>query len=134
MEETILLEEQRGLWIDGGLLQQANLGDQFRVVIGEGEIFIQALDSVTSSRHSYDLSANNVQHVLREVQGEVQSLYGGQAPPVDQPFFGGVTWQEYQRLSEEKREAIWNRMYQQFEIEIDDVEERDVRPDAFVAG
>ena len=134
MEETILLEEQRGLWIDSGLLRQANLSDQFRVVIGEGEIFIQALDSVTSSRHSYDLTANKVQHVLREVQAEVQSLYGGQAPPVDQPYFGGVTWQEYQRLSEEQREAIWNQMYQQFDIKIDDVEERGVRPDASVAG
>ena len=134
MEETILLEEQRGLWIDSGLLRQANLSDQFRVVIGEGEIFIQALGSVTSSQYSYDLSANKVQHVLREVQAEAQSLYGGQAPPMGQPFFGGVTWQEYQRLTEKQREAIWDHMYQQFDIEIDDVEERDVRPDAFVAG
>ena len=134
MEGTVLLEEQRGLWIDSGLLRQASLGGQFRVVVREGEIFIQALDSVTSPRHSYDLTANKVQHVLREVQAEVQSLYGGEAPPVNQPYFGGVTWQEYQRFSEEQREAIWNRMYQQFDIEIDDVEERGVHPDASVAG
>jgi len=85
METAILLEEQKGLWIDGGLLQQA--------------------------------------------QQEALALYGNQAPPVDQPYFGGVTWQTYRQLSDEARTALWDQMYQEFDIAIDDVEEKDVHPD-----
>ena len=61
-------------------------------------------------------------------------VIGGQSPPTDRPYFGGVTWQEYQALSDEERQALWNRLYAEFDEEIDVIEERDVRPDALVAG
>ena len=116
METAILLEEQKGLWIDSGLLKQAGLGNQFEVVVGEGKILIKAVDYVTSSRSAYDSSANNLQHVLQETQQEVLLLYGNQAPPADQPYFGGVTWQTYRQLSDEERAALWDQMYQEFDI------------------
>lgn len=134
METAILLEEQKGLWIDSRLLKKAGLGDQFEVVVGEGEILIKAVDRVVSSRSAYDSSANNLQHVLREARQEVLLLYGNQAPPADQPYFGGGTWQTYRQLSEAERTALWNRIYQEFDIAIDDVEEKVVRPNALVAG
>ena len=134
METGILLEEQKGLWIDSELLKQAGLGDQFQVVVGAGEILIKAVADTTSSRYVYDLPANNLQYVLQEAQEEVLMLYGKQAPPADQPYFGGISWQTYRNLPEAERAALWNRMYQEFDIAIDDVEERDVRPNAFVAG
>ena len=134
METGILLEEQKGLWIDSELLKQAGLGDQFQVVVGAGEILIKAVADTTSSRYVYDLPANNLQYVLQEAQEEVLMLYGKQAPPADQPYFGGISWQTYRNLPEAERAALWNRMYQEFDMAIDDVEERDVRPNAFVAG
>ncbi len=134
METAILLEEQKGLWIDSGLLKRAGLGDHVQVVVSEGEILITGVADVTSSPDSYDLPPNSLHAVLREAQQEVLRLYGNQAPPVDQPYFGGITWQTYRYLPEEERAALWNRMYQEFDTAIDDVEERDVPPNALVAG
>lgn len=71
---------------------------------------------------------------MEEVREEVTALYGGQAPSADQPYFGGVTWREYQALSDEKRQALWDRLYAEFGVEIETIKERDVRPDTFVAG
>jgi hypothetical protein len=62
------------------------------------------------------------------------ALYGGQCPPADQLYFGGVTWQEYQALSDEQRRVLWDQLYAEFDVAIEDVEERDVQPDALVAG
>lgn len=133
MGETILLEEQKGLWIEERWLRQAQLGGALQVVVGEGEIRILPVVSV-SPRFPYGVTADDAQRVLREVRQEVIALYGGQAPPADQPYFGGVTWQEYQALSDEQRRALWDRIYAEYDTAIEDLEERDVRPDALVAG
>jgi len=52
-------------------------------------------------------------------------------PPLadDTPFLAGLTWGEYMALSEEEQEHIWNA---QFTMDIDDFEEHDVRPDAYI--
>ena len=133
MEETIVLEEQKGLWIEERWLRQAQLGGPLQVVVGEGEIRILPAVSV-SPRFPYGVTADDAQRVLREVRQEVIALYGGRCPPADQPYFGGVTWQEYQALSDEQRRALWDQVYAEFDTVIEDIEEHDVRPDALVAG
>ena len=71
--------------------------------------------------------------MLRKVREEAIALYGGQAPPADQPYFGGVTWREYHSFSDEERQALWDRLYAEFGVEIE-TKECDVRSDTFVAG
>jgi hypothetical protein len=90
--------------------------------------------SQTSPRFPYGVTVDEAQATLSEVREEVLTLYGGQAPPADQPYFGGVTWHEYQALSDEQRRALWDRAYSEFDVAIEDLEEHDVRPDALVAG
>jgi hypothetical protein len=133
MEQTIVVEAQKGLWIEERFLRQAHLGERLQVVVEHGEIRI--LPAMTEIlRLPYGATADEAQTVLREAREEVIALYGGQAPPADQPYFGGITWEEYQALSDEQRRAIWDRVYAEFDVAIEDVEERDVRPDALVAG
>ena len=133
MNDAIVLEEQKGLWIEERLLRQAQLGQRLQVMVGQGEIRI--LPAVTvPSRLPYGVSVGEAQMVLREVREEAIALYGGQAPPADQPYFGGVTWREYQALLDEERQALWDKLYAEFDVEIEAIEEHNVRSDALVAG
>ncbi len=133
MEPTIVVEAQKGVWIEERFLRQAHLGERLQVVVEEGEIRI--LPATTEpARLPYGATADEVQTVLREAREEVIALYGGQTPPADQPYFGGITWQEYRALSDEQRQTLWDKIYAEFDVAIEDVEERDVRPDALVAG
>ena len=70
-----------------------------------------------SPRLPYGVPDDEAQTVLREVREEAIALYGSQAPPADQPYFGGVTWQEYQALPDEERQALWDRLYAEFDVE-----------------
>jgi len=133
MKDTIVLEEQKGLWIEEQLLRQADLGERLRVVVEKGEIRILPAVAI-SSQLPYDTPADEAQLILKQVHEEAVALYGGQAPPDDQPYFGDMTWQEYRALSEKERQALWDRLYAEFDVNIDDVEEHNVRPDALVAG
>jgi len=133
MGQEIVLEAQRGLWIEERFLRQARLGERLEVVVEEGEIRILPAATETP-RLPYGVAADEMQTVLREAREEVITLYGGQAPPADQPYFGGVTWREYQALSDEQRQTLWDKVYAEFDVAIEDVEERDVRPDALIAG
>lgn len=133
MNDAIVLEEQKGLWIEERLLRQAQLGERLQVMVEQGEIRILPAGTVPS-RLPYGVSVDEAQTVLREAREEAIALYGGQAPPADQPYFGGVTWREYQALSDEERQALWDKLYAEFDVEIEATEEQDVRPDALVAG
>jgi hypothetical protein len=131
--KVAVLKEQRGVWIDEVLLRQARLEGQLRVVVGEQEIrLVPAEEEV--SRFPYDSAAEVAQAVLKEARDEALGLYGGQMPPADRPYFGGMTWREYQALSDVQRATVWNQLYAQYDVEIEAVEERDVRPDALAAG
>ena len=132
MRKVIVLEEQKGLWIEERLLQQARLGGRLQVVVGEGEIQILPAEPV-SPRFPYGVTSDEAQMVLQEVREDTIALYGGQAPPADQPYFGGVTWREYQTLPDAERRVLWGRLYAEFDVEIEAIEEHDVRPDAVVA-
>jgi hypothetical protein len=133
MNDAIVLEEQKGLWIEERLLRQAQLGERLQVMVEQGEIRI--LPAITvPSRLPYGVSVDEAQTVLGEAREEAIALYGGQAPPADQPYFGGVTWREYQALSDEERQALWDKLYAEFDVEIEATEEQDVRSDALAAG
>jgi len=133
MTEQTILEEQKGIWIDERLLRQAELRNRLQVVVRPGEIRI--LPVVTASAPlPYDIAGDEAHTVFREVREEVVALYGGQAPPDDQLYFGGVTWREYQALSDEERQALWDRLYAEFDTKIEAIEERNVQPGALVAG
>jgi len=133
VNDAIVLEEQKGLWIEERLLRQAQLGERLQVIVEQGEIRILPARTVPS-RLPYGVSVDEAQTVLREAREEAIALYGGQAPPADQPYFGGVTWREYQVLSDEERQALWDKLYAEFDVEIEATEEQDVRSDALVAG
>jgi len=133
MSDAIVLEEQKGLWIEERLLRQAQLGQRLQVMVGQREIRILP-EGTVPSRLPYGVSVDEAQTVLREVREEAITLYGGHPPPADQPYFGGVTWREYQALSDEERQALWDKIYAEFDIEIEATEEQDVRPDALAAG
>lgn len=45
-----------------------------------------------------------------------------------------MTWREYQALSDEERQALWDKLYAEFDVEIEAIEEQDVRSDALVTG
>ena len=133
MNDAIVLEERKGLWIEERLLRQAQLGQRLQVMVGQREIRILPAGTVPS-RLPYGMSVDEVQTVLRGVREEAIALYGGQAPPADQPYFGGVTWREYQALSDEERQTLWDKLYAEFDVEIEATEEHNVRSDALAAG
>ncbi len=133
MMRQIVLEEQKGLWIEEGLLQQAQLGERLQVVVKPGEIQILPMSTVSTS-FPYNVATDEARAVLQEVREEVVALYGGHPPPENQPYFGGMTWREYQALSDEERQALWDRLYAEFDVAIEAVEECDVRSGALAAG
>jgi hypothetical protein len=133
MTRQIVLEEQKGLWIEEGLLQQAQLGERLQVVVKPGEIQILPMMTVPTF-FPYKIGADEARTALQEVCEEVVALYGGHPPPADQPYFGGLTWREYQALSDKERQALWDRLYAEFDVAIEAVEERDVQPGALTAG
>jgi len=124
MGESILLEEQKGLWIEERLLRQAQLKGRLQVIVEKGEIRILPA-ALEAPRLPYGIGEEEAQAVLRAVHEEVMALYGGQVPPEDQPYFGGLTWQEYRALSDEQRRALWDQVYAEFDVDIEAV--RDMR-------
>lgn len=68
---------------------------------------------------------------LRRYVLEELAQVGEAYPPLqpDDPFLGGLTVEEYFALPEERRERVWDQAHV---MEIEDFEERDVRPDADV--
>jgi glucan biosynthesis protein len=134
MREAVVLEEQKGLWIEEQLLQAAGLGARFQIIVEAGQIRVLPAESVAEGGFPYGITAGEAKTLLREARQEAVELYGGKPPPADQPYFGGMTWAAYQILTDEQQRAVWDRIYAQFDVEIEAIEERDVRPDAVVAG
>jgi len=98
-------------------------------IIGQmGQLFNPRSIVTVSAPLPYDVAGDQAHTVLREVREEVVALYGGHAPPDDQPYFGNVTWREYQALSDEERQSLWNRLYTEFDTKIETIEEHDVQP------
>ena len=75
---------------------------------------------------SEDVSA--VEHF----RSELLARRGGKPPVHDETFIGGLTYEEYLALSEEEAAAVWDRLFAEEEMEADNFEEHDVKPDARV--
>lgn len=70
--------------------------------------------------------ASAAEHFRRELLAR----HGGKPPALDEPFIGGLSYGEYLALSEEEETAFWDSLFAEEEIEIEDFEEHDVKPDA----
>jgi hypothetical protein len=134
MGEVVMLADQKGLWIDKQLLQRAGLGERFQIIVEQGQVRVLPAKIALEGRLPHSITSGEAETVLREARQEALGLYGGQPPPSDQPYFGGMTWGTYQALTDEQRRVLWDKLYAEFDVEIEAVEEHDVRPDALVAG
>jgi glucan biosynthesis protein len=134
MGEVVMLAEQKGLWIDKQLLQRAGLGERLQIIVEQGQVRVLPEKMALGEHFPYGITSGEAKTVLKEARQEALRLYGGQPPPTDQPYFGGMTWGAYQALTDEQRRALWNKLYAEFDVEIEAVEEHDVRPDAIAAG
>ena len=70
---------------------------------------------------------------MREYMLKELTALGDEYRPMqaDDPFVGGMRVEEFFGLPEEEQARLWDEQYQ---MEIDDFEERDVRPDAQVSA
>jgi len=88
MNDAIVLEEQKGLWIEERLLRQAQLGRHLQVMVGQGEIRILPA-GIVLPRLPYGVSVDEARTVLREVREEAIALYGDQPPRPTNHIAGG---------------------------------------------
>ena len=119
MREAIVLEEQKGLWIEEHLLQRAGLGERFQIIVEQGQVRVLPAETASEGRFPYGITFGEAKTLLREARQEAVGLYGGQPPPADQPYFGGVTWGAYQALSDGQRRALWDQLYAEFDVEME---------------
>lgn len=59
-------------------------------------------------------------------------MRGGTVPSPHDEFISGLTYEQYLALSEEEEEALWNRLFAEGEMGIEDFEEHEVKPAAYV--
>ncbi len=88
MREAIVLEEQKGLWIEEQLLQRAGLRERFQIIVEQGQVRVLPAETASEGRFPYGITSGEAKTVLREARQEVVGLYGGQPPPAYQPYFG----------------------------------------------
>ncbi len=69
---------------------------------------------------------DEVRIAVERVQAEVLQALGGQPLSPDEPFLGDLTLGQYFDLPDEERARLWNTWT---DIDINTLEERDVRPD-----
>jgi hypothetical protein len=65
-------------------------------------------------------------------QHEMLAWRNGKPPARDATFIGELTYEEYLALSEEEEIALWDKLFAEEGVDLDDVEEHDVRPAARV--
>ena len=64
---------------------------------------------------------------VERVQAEVLQALGGQLLSTDEPFLGDLTLGQYLDLPDEERARLWETWA---DVDMHELEERDVRPDA----
>ena len=68
---------------------------------------------------------------VERVRAEVAQAFAAQRLSPDEPFVGDLTLGQYLDLPDEARARLWNAWT---DVDLDGIEERDVRPDALPAG
>jgi hypothetical protein len=68
---------------------------------------------------------------VERVRAEVMQVLSGQLLSPTEPFLGDLTLGQYMELSDEDRARLWDEWA---EIDLEELEELDVRPDAVSAG
>lgn len=63
---------------------------------------------------------------------ELLSSQGAKPVSLDDPFIGGLTHRQFLALDEAEQDEFWDKLFAEGEVELDDVEEVDVKPDARV--
>jgi hypothetical protein len=69
---------------------------------------------------------------IEHVRQAVLSLRGGIQPSLNEEFIGGLTYGQYLVLSKEEEDVFWEHIFAEGEIDLADMEEYDVQPDAYV--
>ncbi len=75
-----------------------------------------------------DLEAKEPKKAVDDFHRKMLVVSGTAAPSLDEPFIGGLTYREYCALSEAEEKALWDRLFADEEMEIDDFEEVEVQP------
>jgi hypothetical protein len=70
---------------------------------------------------------DEAQAAVERVQAEVLQALGGQLLSTDEPFLGDLTLGQYLDLPDEERARLWKTWA---DVDLNTLEERDVRPDA----
>ena len=70
--------------------------------------------------------------VAEDFRRQALEMRGGVAPSPDEEFIGGLTYEEYLNLSDEEEKAFWDWLFAEGEMDIEDFEEHDVKPDAYI--
>lgn len=70
---------------------------------------------------------DEAQTAVERVQAEVLQALGGQLLSTDEPFLGDHTLGQYLDLPDEERARLWQTWA---DVDLNTLEERDVRPDA----
>jgi hypothetical protein len=70
--------------------------------------------------------------VAEDFRCQSLEMRGGVAPSPDEEFIGGLTYEEYLNVSDEKEKAFWDWLFAEGEMDIEDFEEHDVKPDAYI--
>ena len=59
-------------------------------------------------------------------------MRGDIAPSPHDQFIEGLTYEQYFALSEEEEEALWDRLFAEGDMDIEDFEEHEVKPAAYI--
>jgi len=71
---------------------------------------------------------------VEHFRGELLARRGGTPPARNKTFIGGLTYGEYLALSEEEEATFWDKLFAEEEMEVNNFEEHDVKPDARVSA
>jgi hypothetical protein len=74
----------------------------------------------------------DVEAAVEYFREELLRSQGSKPVSLDDPFIGGLTHRQFLALSEAEQDDFWDKLFAEGEIELEAVEEVDVKPDARV--
>ena len=111
------------------LLERQPGADAFSVYEKEGALVLVPVRE--SEEPAYIPTPKEIAEVVAHFRARVRARET--APPsLDDEFIGGLTYKEYFALSEEEEKALWDEVFADEAMEIEDFSEIKVAPDARV--